>query len=110
MALPLDLVGKRTMIVGDGDDWGKDLQAALMHAFPGAESGLTVGRTVKVGALGPDAAIECDPADGGGTDFPVCAWATDTLVGVVVFSHQRPAAQIEAEFHRIRAALEASVA
>ncbi|MEU7822669.1 hypothetical protein [Catellatospora sp. NPDC049133] len=157
VALPLDLDGKRMMIVADKDDWGKDLQAVLVYAFPEGESavgasykdpggkgivlagvvatqvagrqaalvtaleslrpvpdrrnpGLTMGSTVKVEAVGPAAEIECGLADGGGADFPVCAWATDTLVGVVVFTYKRPAAQIEAEFHRIRAALEASAA
>ncbi|GIG05499.1 hypothetical protein ACFQZ4_24615 [Catellatospora coxensis] len=157
VALPLDLDGKRMMLVADKEDWGKDLQAALARTFPEAESavgaaykivggketvlagvvatqvadrqaalvtaleslrpvaglrnpGLTVGRTVSVDAVGPAAEIECGLADGGGADFPVCAWATDTVLGVVVFTYKKPAAQIEAEFHRIRAALEASVA
>ncbi|MFC7247763.1 hypothetical protein ACFQO7_35315 [Catellatospora aurea] len=72
--------------------------------------GLTMGSTVKVEAVGAAAEIECGLADGGGADFPVCGWATDTVVGIVVFTYKKPAAQIEAEFHRIRAALEASVA
>lgn len=97
------------LIVGVAVTDTSDAKAAIDKAFasmaarqgrPSVGLAMPTAHPAAAGALGKT--VLCGPASAGHTEFPVCAWAADGLVGLVVYLGDNDPKYVEDRISKIR--------